>query len=583
MEEDKILDIISNHSTSLEELPSEVILKIFSFVEKKQYFHLALVCKHWLWLISDPHLWKNVHFKEADLTVERFEYLVRNRFLGLVCNMNLSGCVLNPQTLAHVATKCPQIKNLSLKSCRFNVSCEYDTHAQSTNNSIAFSNDMIRLDIRNFGKGFILLHAILMNSQCEKLECFGFGHSKNAFECSQFNGFNNFISRLKNLRVLEFTNVNFINDEVIEIIANSMPNLEYVGLSNCKLVKGTTLGLLLRKCPNVSSLILSDTCIDDSALFSIDWSNSKVDEIDLSGCDLVSNIGLAYVLGCLKNIQYLRLDRCGIGRAFGDSVIDSCINDEFLINVKLLSFNFSSQIINGFTRICEPLNDGSYRFLHLHHLSLRACSNLNVNNITSSMLLSMPALKICELGNVFLSPEPFAGIKKHLFSTRNNLPAFPSTNSATDCSLVLYNDLIGLDMMREGGVIQLFYLLARNNLLLERLSIANRYYTEVSATLDPQLAINRGEHGSVYRSIKTLLQCCQCLSRVELPYIDKNTKNIINYALNQTANDGNTDRNIVVYNIDPNHPSTSKPRRSLDAEFNQLPLIHSKVYEFYHL
>ncbi|KII61876.1 F-box/LRR-repeat protein 2 [Thelohanellus kitauei] len=458
------------------------------------------------------------------------------------------------------------IQNLCMNDCRLGnpdkLTCKLG--------SLTFGKNMIRIDIRNVRDELTDLHTCLANTSFERLEGLGLGHHLNSVHCPPFDKFNIFISKLKNLRILDCYNLDYVNDETVKKIAENLENLEYLGLRCCRRVYGTSLDVLLKRCTHLRSLILSSTSVDNNSLIFIDWASTQIEELDLSCCEKLTDAALISMLPALKNLEYLCLNFCGKGRVFSRDLVENCSRTGFLRKLKLLSLLLTNDLtFKGFEKLCTPI-DGINRFENLTELSLRCCRLINTNDFTRTILTTLPNLKVFEIGDLFHQSEPFGGELHHFDGDLSYIPL--QMNSPNILQVELYplenlDDMSRIDRLRKNGLVSFIYNLSAVNQKLEMLGVYNRYYSLTPYDNNYTLQNERSENGAAFRSISHLMRKCRNLRALQLPNLDETLKRVVTVAIKIHKETIRSDFVLSLNN--DNVVKLSNPRRSLDFEIKK--------------
>ena len=202
------------------ELPDTISLKIFANLAQPELCRIALVCKHWLWIVYDSELWRHVDLQEfRNIDEECMVRLIQTRLSPLLRTLNLGQCSITPTIFNELTDNCRQLATLSLKNSIWDLSAD----AQSS--QLSLPANLARLDMRNFGMRGTFVHLIMSAPDLSKLECFGFGHGCAVLSCPTFIDFRGLFNRMKNLQILDCCDSEIITDAVIEEIKITKHNI----------------------------------------------------------------------------------------------------------------------------------------------------------------------------------------------------------------------------------------------------------------------------------------------------------------------------------------------------------------------
>uniref|UniRef100_A0A7M5XFA7 F-box domain-containing protein n=1 Tax=Clytia hemisphaerica TaxID=252671 RepID=A0A7M5XFA7_9CNID len=140
----------SNKSVAnLDDLPDTVLLKIFSSFELPELCHVALVCKHWLWIVYDSELWRYVDLSKYKQINERhIVNLIQARLSPLLKSLDLSNREITPVIMNELSEHCQQLDTLVLQNCLMQ-----DSQTDEISNLSTVPEKLVRLDVRNFKQG----------------------------------------------------------------------------------------------------------------------------------------------------------------------------------------------------------------------------------------------------------------------------------------------------------------------------------------------------------------------------------------------------------------------------------------------
>eukprot|EP00112_Aurelia_sp_Birch-Aquarium-sp1_P006458 Seg1713.6 transcript_id=Seg1713.6/GoldUCD/mRNA.D3Y31 product="F-box/LRR-repeat protein 7" protein_id=Seg1713.6/GoldUCD/D3Y31 len=391
------------------ELPDTVSLKIFANLAQPELCRIALVCKHWLWIVYDSELWRHVDLQEfRNIDEDCMVRLIQTRLSPLLRTLNLGQCSITPMIFNELTDNCRQLATLSLKNSTLDLSVDTES------NQLSLPANLTRLDMRNFGVRGTFVHLIMNAPDLSKLECFGFGNDHSMLSCPTFIDFRSLFNKMKNLQILDCCDSEIITDVVIEEIADNLPLLTSLSIKKCTRVTGSTLNPLISKAKNLTSLLLGGTSITDASLANTTWEGCKLEELDLSMCDRVTSVGLLSVLPNLQCLRYLCLNNCGRGKAITDEVVMEINDADLWPNLETLSLQF-----------CCRLTAEGLELLNKCHglkvLSLRSCHRFGYAEI-SKVLSNFRRLAVLEAGTIFWPPHRSIAWQDFLTSIPEHCP-----------------------------------------------------------------------------------------------------------------------------------------------------------------
>jgi len=351
------------------------MLKIFSNLSQPELCHIALVCKHWLWLVYDSELWKYVDLSRfKKISEAELVNLIQARLSPLLKTLNLSNCEITPIVLHELTDNCQQLGTLVLHNSKFKVDESEETSLEEIVKKLPVPDKLVRLDIRNLNGGYQFVHALLQAHDMSQLKCFGFG---NSCYCPTFCDFQSTFHKMNSLCILECVDCEFLNDEKLQVIADNLLLLESISLKKCRKINGATLKYLLENAKNLTSLNLSDTNISDEALINCTWNNCIVQELDLSFCDHLTNVGLTESITNCSKLKYLALNKVGRAKAVTAEMFEKVFELENWFDLQILSLSFCTRLSYDFFPFLE--------FSKLNRVSLRTCHQIKFRDIVSNI------------------------------------------------------------------------------------------------------------------------------------------------------------------------------------------------------
>ncbi|KAI6241499.1 Leucine Rich repeat-containing domain protein [Aphelenchoides fujianensis] len=334
-------------------LPKELILRIFSYLDIVSLCRCAQVCRIWNRLAMDGSNWQRVDLFsfQKDIKASVVESMAF-RCGGFLKELNLKGCEnIQDSAMRSFTAKCPNIEALTLRKCKHitDSTCEYlgrtldlENCTQITDYSLKFigasqSTASARAVPRLMELNISYCTNItddgieLLFRGCPNLTSF-IAKGCDGLTANCFHGLNKQMSQLQTLNLLACS---AINDDTVELIANSCPHLEYLCLSKCKEITDRGINALANNCfalnwPSARTsrtwafVALSKNChelermdledcvlITDTALLSLNNGCPNLNSLTLSHCENLTDHSLAELCSTHKDcLRVLELDNC---------------------------------------------------------------------------------------------------------------------------------------------------------------------------------------------------------------------------------------------------------------------------------
>ncbi|XP_038067274.1 F-box/LRR-repeat protein 20-like [Patiria miniata] len=239
-----ILRRLVSRPLNMENLPPNVLLQIFSYLEVKDKCRVAGVCKSWRELVGEKKLWKNVDFFAARVDLPTHWRALRRYFTDSLHTLHLRGFVytsktsrcLNDAILKDIRRRCPNLVELHIDEADLSRVCS--GHLPPT------------------------LEVLVLNRCITTPGWFQAGVSN---------------SRLDRLRTLNFKNSIEIWNEDFKNIRSNRTQVERPNTSSCHDVSRRGFRCLV-KLVNLTDLDVSGTNIKDE---DIDFINSKLRKLQI--------------------------------------------------------------------------------------------------------------------------------------------------------------------------------------------------------------------------------------------------------------------------------------------------------------
>lgn len=263
-------------SHQLQDLPDEIILKIFAFLHQKHLSQVAQVSKRTLVISKDSSLWQRVDFRMKNVTASFLQQVINRRckFLNLEFakvegTLNLSGCSelktlevsnckANEGVLEELLGSCHSLEKFSAMNLTINLVMLRNVCKQN-GRSLQF---LYMGECRGFGLDLNNIGLITRNCiNLTSLTLFNLKMSEEAVD-----NLMNFLN--PNIESLSFGNGHVVKDSHVETLVERFKNIKNIGIKSCRIsnltvthivnyLKVTLLALLL-EAENISCEKLQD-------------------------------------------------------------------------------------------------------------------------------------------------------------------------------------------------------------------------------------------------------------------------------------------------------------------------------------
>ena len=271
----------------LEDLPDEIILKIFSFLDRKDLNLASLVSKRTYNISQDCSLWLTINFYKKKLSTSLLERVLTNgcKYLSLqhatlegnlrlkkptsLKCLDISNCEANQGVLNEMFASCYSLEKL----------CLIDFNLESVN-----INDMTVLN----GQTLKILNMI---------NCRGLNLDK----------IKPLVDNCVQLKELNLRDADITEEAVNYLVENLTPDIEQLSLGNLDhLIGDNEIKILVSRCKNLNSLYLKKTSIGNDSLMEV-IDNLKDTLVNLS----VEETSISsYSLRDLKSMSKLKILKC---------------------------------------------------------------------------------------------------------------------------------------------------------------------------------------------------------------------------------------------------------------------------------
>uniref|UniRef100_A0A1I8B6J9 F-box domain-containing protein n=1 Tax=Meloidogyne hapla TaxID=6305 RepID=A0A1I8B6J9_MELHA len=274
-------------------LPTELILRVFSYLDITSLCRCAQVCRSWNKLSMDGSNWMDVDLFlfQREVKTSVVESLAK-RCANFLKVLSLKGCEnVQDNAMRSFATKCPNIERLTLTKCKLITDGEGCKRLEELN--ISWCEQITDLGLFYIAKNCINLKTLF----CKGLD----NITSNCFANLE-------MAELKRLSLHSCPNV---LDETVNDIARHCPRLEFLSLSNCKEITDNSLVAISLGCPRLKDIELAG-CINltDAGFIQLSKNCHELERMDLEECLLITDITLSNLNNGCPNLLSLSLSHC---------------------------------------------------------------------------------------------------------------------------------------------------------------------------------------------------------------------------------------------------------------------------------
>ena len=282
-----------------EQLPDSVILEVFRYLNKQQLGVAAQVSKRWRRVAYDKTFWHALDLTAFSQNIDErtILMLIQTRLAPTLNYLNLGPVTMTAKIAKDLARKCPDLKRIVFKSVAISGDPAFSGESKQ------FPASLELMDLRHCRGNFQFMKRLPRHFTDMKYIGLGAESSSSLVP--------NIFGKMHDLRVLDCTDCEAVNDTALEKISRSCRQLESICLNECKNFGGTTLGTVLKNCKFLSTLLMRFTKLADSAILAIKWETTVIKELDITGCYYVTTTGLTTVLSKLPQLTYFKMNQCG--------------------------------------------------------------------------------------------------------------------------------------------------------------------------------------------------------------------------------------------------------------------------------
>ncbi|KAI5698723.1 hypothetical protein M8J75_011169 [Diaphorina citri] len=279
--------ILSNLPCYFDTLSDEVILHIFTFLNKKALVECSQVNKRWRRIVYDDELWTRIDVTSRTLNTTAITSLLER----------------NPKYLRMSQTHFKQVKSLgSLLRTEYLDLSMAKISVEDLGTFLSHFNNLKKLSLEHVTCDLEVCKGIVQN---KKLNCLNLTMCKNI--CEHF-----LKVLLDNCTCLVSLNLSWcnLNLKCVEILCEHLnPNLIHLNISGClKNVENRHIELLARRCSNLIELDLSDcTQLTDDVIPVIVNHFPKLSTLSLSRCYNISPREYGVVMSSKTSLKYFNI------------------------------------------------------------------------------------------------------------------------------------------------------------------------------------------------------------------------------------------------------------------------------------
>ncbi|KAL3869205.1 hypothetical protein ACJMK2_041915 [Sinanodonta woodiana] len=263
-------------SAVINDLPEDLLLKIFSYLLTKDLCIAGGVCKKWRRVTNDNSLWRHVDLSPYRLNLQKVWKIIRAHLSECLLSIRLRGFMdsgtkrksqsVSNAMLDDIRDRCPNVEELHL----------YYVNISS-------------FDARKLPS---TLHTLKLDSCSWQPRWIKSGNPS-----------------LPNLRSLSVSHcVRVDNFDVEEFCQYS--NLEELNLCGCYRVKDSGLQKVAQNLSHLTHLDIAVTSISDLSVHHISRNLKDLKHLCLRRCSAITNGALATLVSSLKKLQYLDIFEC---------------------------------------------------------------------------------------------------------------------------------------------------------------------------------------------------------------------------------------------------------------------------------
>lgn len=353
---------------SLNDLPDDILLRLFSFLPNMDLCRASGVCRKWQTLCWDPLLWENieiVNYQDSDINkilrnlLSKLAISTEGRFSLTVHSVKLNGCeLLADKGLGFIAKYCIDLEELHIANCCCLTSKGLQDVLQNCHNlqfldasGISCINSICSPKANGFALGdygsFLQLRHLDM-SDCMAFDDLGLrlvglscGLLENLYlrRCGRISdiGVKHIASHCPHLRELSLSGCAKVRDYSLREIAKHAASLKYLSVAKCPVTDNgikqigkhcvrlkylnmrgcegvTDVGIthVAQNCLKLRSLDAGKCNMTDNGLHTIGIHCPQLRKLSIKGCDRVSDAGVQSIAAQCCSLQYLNVQECNL-------------------------------------------------------------------------------------------------------------------------------------------------------------------------------------------------------------------------------------------------------------------------------
>jgi F-box/leucine-rich repeat protein 2/20 len=277
-------------STSWLDIPPEIKIKMFTYLEPKDIVRCSRVSRDWHRICYDGQLWSSFDVAGFDQRIPADAIAsIITKAGPFLCDLNLRGCVLldKPGRRRALLDACTNLRSLSLKGCRID---------GATIHSFLHAKDRLVLIDLSYHEGVTNNAMNIIAVSCPKLERLNVSWCNNV----DTHGLHRVVEACSNLKDIQASEVNGWGD--IEFMQQLFlrNSLERLVLTNCDSLTDESLAVLIQGKPSGDTLLTYKLTVPPR----------KLKHLDLAQCLAISNLGVHKLVNNIPKMQRLNLSMC---------------------------------------------------------------------------------------------------------------------------------------------------------------------------------------------------------------------------------------------------------------------------------
>jgi F-box/leucine-rich repeat protein 2/20 len=277
-------------STSWLDIPPEIKIKMFTYLEPKDIVRCSRVSRDWHRICYDGQLWSSFDVAGFDQRIPADAIAsIITKAGPFLCDLNLRGCVLldKPGRRRALLDACTNLRSLSLKGCRID---------GTTIHSFLHAKDRLVLIDLSYHEGVTNNAMNIIAASCPKLERLNVSWCNNV----DTHGLHRVVEACPKLKDIQASEVDgWGNIEFMQqlFLRNS---LERLVLTNCGSLTDESLAVLMQGRHSGAALFSNRPTIPPR----------KLNYLDLTQCLNISNRGIRKLVNNIPKMQKLKLSMC---------------------------------------------------------------------------------------------------------------------------------------------------------------------------------------------------------------------------------------------------------------------------------